>query len=73
MPICGFHVTGSIEEPSTHELVWYPGMCCRLSTEYHGGCKEERKVAGSLFKGLLCYALGLGCQFYGSGVHQNEP
>ncbi|MCP4885238.1 MAG: DUF1592 domain-containing protein, partial [Planctomycetaceae bacterium] len=23
-PIGGFHVTGSIEKPSTHEMVWYP-------------------------------------------------
>ena len=23
-PIGSFYVTGSIEEPSTHEMVWYP-------------------------------------------------
>ena len=43
-PIGSFYVTGSIEEPSTHEIVWYP----QLEDDFRPATAEEARGRGGV-------------------------
>jgi len=44
-PIGSFYVTGSIEEPSTHEMVWYP----EFEDDFRPATDEEARGGGVAF------------------------
>ena len=44
-PIGSFYVTGSIEEPSTHEMVWYP----EFEDDFRPATDEEARGRGVVF------------------------